>query len=284
MFFKKTVIWVLLIFGMAVIILKGMLLGGAENIKHSLTKPFLSAPPEITDNSGKIPILMYHKVNPDPKTGGLGLRVPPEKFEAQMKYLADCGYRTISLSEVTDYINKGGKFPLRSVVLTFDDGYLDNYQYVFPILKKYGYTATIFVVANCVGKENYFDARTGIQPENKLAGWDELKEMAQYGIIIGSHTLDHPRLAKISSEEALRQIRESKALIEKNLKKPVFFFAYPYGSYKTDTVKLVKESGYLAAVTSEQGLAGRSSDVYTLKRIRVLGSYDLNKFIKELHK
>jgi len=269
---------------MVLLILTGVLWGGAENIRHSLTKPFFGEPPAAMDSSGKIPILMYHKVNPDPRTGGLGLRVPPEKFEEQMKYLTDHGYQTISLSEAANYIRKGGELPLRPVVLTFDDGYLDNYQYAFPVLKKYSFTATIFVVANCVGKENYFDARTHMQPENRLAGWDELGKMAQYGITIGSHTLDHPRLAKISSEEALRQIKESKALIEGNLKRPVLFFAYPYGSYTADTISLVKESGYLAAVTTDQGLASNLSDVYALKRIRVLGSYNLNKFVKELHR
>ncbi|SHI55753.1 polysaccharide deacetylase family protein [Desulfofundulus thermosubterraneus] len=259
-----------------------LVLGGtryaADSLAQSLAPPL---PPPGRGERG-IPILMYHKVNPDPRAGGLGLRVPPQKFARHMEYLADHGFHTVSLTDVVDHFQKGKPLPIRPVVITFDDGYLDNYTYAFPILKKYGFTATIFVVAHTVGKTNTFDA--GRQPVNKMAGWRELKEMADYGITIGAHTLDHPRLTRIPLEEARRQIKESKALLEAGLGRPVEVFSYPYGRYNRELALAVRESGYRAAVTTEQGLACLGDDPFTLKRIRVMGSYDLQKFITELVK
>lgn len=245
---------------------------------QSVTPPFPS--PEFQQRG--IPILMYHKVNPDPRSGGLGLRVPPYKFARQMEYLAAHGFHTVSLVDVVDHFQKGKSLPSRPVVITFDDGYLDNYTYAFPILKRHRFTATIFVVAGTVGKTNVFDAR--VQPVNRMAGWRELREMAAYGITIGAHTLDHPRLTDLPLEEARRQIRESKAVLEAGLGRPVEVFSYPYGRYNLKLARLVKESGYRAAVTTVQGLARPGDDPYTLKRVRVMGSYNMQKFTTELLK
>ncbi|MDQ0285139.1 peptidoglycan/xylan/chitin deacetylase (PgdA/CDA1 family) [Desulfofundulus luciae] len=259
-----------------------LVLAGARNAADSLAQSLAHPLPPPERGEMEIPILMYHKVNPDPRTGGLGLRVPPQKFARQMEYLAGHGFHTVSLTDVVDHFQKSKPLPPRPVVITFDDGYLDNYTYAFPILKKYGFTATVFVVAHTVGKTNTFDA--GRQPLNKMAGWRELKEMASYGITIGAHTLDHPRLTRLSLEEVRRQIKESKALLEAELGRPVEVFSYPYGEYNREVARVVRESGYRAAVTTRQGLAGPGDDPFTLKRVRVMGSYDLQKFITELVK
>ncbi len=259
-----------------------LVLAGARHAADSLAQSLAPPLPPPERGEMEIPILMYHKVNPDPRTGGLGLRVPPEKFARQMEYLASHGFHTVSLTDVVDHFQSGKPLPPRPVVITFDDGYLDNYTYAFPILKKYGFTATVFVVAHTVGKTNIFDA--GRQPVNKMAGWRELKEMADYGITIGSHTLDHPNLTRLSLAEARHQIKESKALLEAHLGRPVEVFSYPYGKYNHELARVVRESGYRAAVTTGQGLAGSRDDPFTLKRVRVMGSYDLHKFITELVK
>ena len=266
----RRLLFILLLTGISSLLFGvGMFAGGSKNTAAA-------------GDPGEIPILMYHKINPDPCAGGLGLRVPPAKFAEQMEYLARHGYQTVSLAEAAAWIKGEGKLPARPVVLTFDDGYLDNYQYAFPVLKKYGFTATVFVVAGCAGGTNAFDVRAGRQPENRLAGWPELAEMARSGITIGAHTLDHPRLTEVPPEEALRQIKRSREVIEKKLNRPVLFFSYPYGSYNGEVLRLVKESGYLAAVTTTRGLATRRSNPYALKRIRIMGNYDLKKFISEL--
>lgn len=237
----------------------------------------------LPENYGQgIPILMYHKVNPDPRVGGYGLRVSPRVFEKQMRYLRANGYRAVSLEDVAAHFEKNRQLPKRPVVITFDDGYLDNYTYAFPILKKYDMTATIFVVADTIGGINEFDYRAGRQPLNRMAGWNEIKEMADSGITIGAHTLSHPRLGEIDLNDARREIAGSKIRLEQGLGRPVTTFCYPYGSFNQSVAQLVRESGFVAAVTTVQGLGRHEDGIYTLNRIRVRGDYSQEKFLYEL--
>ena len=231
-----------------------------------------------------IPILMYHKVNPDPRTGGLGLRVPPDKFEWQMKYLKRNGYETVSLTDVLDHFEKGKHLPDKPIVITFDDGYKDNHDFAYPIMKEYGYTGTVFVVSKAIGNTNFFDVEKKLQPENKIMNWNEIREIEAGGFVIGSHTVDHPHLAEVSPEVARHQIEESKRALEHGLKKPVEVLAYPYGSYNDTVAEITKQAGYRAAVTTELGLAKAESNPYKLKRVRVTGHYSNEKFVEELHK
>ena len=231
-----------------------------------------------------IPVLMYHKVSPDPHTGGLGLRVPPEDFDWEMQYLKKNGYHAVGLGDVLDYFQQGKALPEKPIVITFDDGYKDNFQYAYPILRKYSYTATVFVVANTIGETNEFDVKKHLQPENKMMDWSEVQSLATGGITIGSHTLTHPYLSQISTEEAMQEIVESKKVLEKGLGKEVQFFCYPYGDYNDAIANMVKEAGYRAATTTQLGLNNPDTSPYLLKRIRIMGLYNHQKFIEELHK
>ncbi|HAG10410.1 MAG TPA: polysaccharide deacetylase [Desulfotomaculum sp.] len=225
---------------------------------------------------------MYHKVSPDPKSGGLGMRVTPARFNLQMQYLAKNGYHTVKLIELADFIKADKTLPPKSIVITFDDGYLDNYKYAFPVLKKYGFTATVFVVADYIGKTNDFDAAKELQPVNQLLGWNEINQMSDYGITIGAHTLNHVSLTDITLPEARYEIENCKLVLEKQLGTSIEAFAYPYGHYNNQLEEIVKESGYTIAVTTKQGWATPESDPYAIKRIRIRGDYNLRKFINEL--
>lgn len=231
-----------------------------------------------------IPVLMYHKVNPDPRTGGLGLRVPPDKFDWQMRYLKENGYESISMADVMDHYEKGKHLPDKPVVITFDDGYKDNHDFAYPIMKKYGYTGTIFVVSKSIGNTNFFDVEKKLQPENRIMDWNEIRELDKAGFEIGAHTVDHPHLAEVSPEVARYQIEESKRALEHGLKKPVNIFCYPYGSHNDTVADLVKEAGYRAAVTTQLGLSKLDTHPYKIPRVRVIGHYSQEKFIEELHK
>lgn len=242
-------------------------------------------PAVVQDNPPRgVPILMYHKVSPDPNEGGLIYRVPPNDFDWQMHYLQENGYHTVDIGSVVEHFQKGTVLPEKAVVITLDDGYQDNYVYAFPILKKYGLTATVFVVTNIVGGVNEFDIKAHSQPKTSMLTWDEIKEMDAGGITIGAHTLDHPHLSKISLEEAKRQIVESKQVLEKHLGKEVQYFCYPYGQYSSAVVRMVKDSGFRAATSIEPGSVASVKNPYLLKRIAIMGKYDHQMFIKELHR
>lgn len=241
-----------------------------------------SEPPDGDANASQIPVLMYHKISPSPKSGGLGMRVTPESFNLQMLYLVKNGYHTVRLTELTGFIKEDKTLPSKSIVITFDDGYLDNYKYAFPILKKYGFTATVFVVADYISETNDFDVVKKLQPVNKLLGWNEIDQMSAYGITIGAHTLNHPSLTDITLTEAMSEIENCKLALEKHLKTSVEAFAYPYGHYNSQLEEIVKQSGYTIAVTTNQGLVTPESDPYAIKRVRIRGDYNLRKFINEL--
>jgi len=227
---------------------------------------------------------MYHKVTPDPHSGGLGLRVSPASFAAQMRYLRDHGYTVISMNEVPDFLRGKKSLPPKPVVITFDDGYRDNYRYALPVLKAFGYTATVYLVAHAVGGYNFFDANRGVQPRNEMLTWEEIREMQAAGITFGAHTLDHPSLISLSPEEALSQIRGAKEFLEEKLGCPVVHFSYPYGDFNSEVAAIVAAAGYKTAVTDTPGVNYRGANPFTLKRIRVTGKHALWRFAYELER
>ncbi len=225
----------------------------------------------MVSHSPPVAVLMYHKVSPLRSVGGRGLRVTPQEFAWQMKYLKDQGFTTITGEDLIRYLKQKRRLPSRAVMITFDDGYEDNYLYAYPIMKKYGIKATIFIVADEMGRYNAWDVILNKQPFNPLLNWDEASEMSHHGIEFGSHTLTHPHLAKIDLKQAKREIFDSKAEIEHQLGVEVTTFAYPYGNYDKNVVDLIKQAGYGCAFTTRTGPVLRQSDPYLLKRFRVNG-------------
>ncbi|MGE5391907.1 MAG: polysaccharide deacetylase family protein [Deltaproteobacteria bacterium] len=250
---------------------------------HSNPSPSNKPPAKKEIVVNEVPILTYHKVSPDPRSGGLGLRVKPYDLDWQMRYLKENGYHSVDLGAVVDHFKNGTKLPEKPVVITFDDGYENNYLYAYPILKKYGFTATIFVATKTVGGINDFDYRKNIQPKNEMLTWRQIKEMRDNGITIGAHTVDHVHLTEVSLPEARNQIMESKNVLEKELKQEIKYFCYPYGEYDQAVADIVKESGFLAATTTDQGLVRSDMNQFLLKRICITGNLDHKKFVEKLH-
>lgn len=203
------------------------------------------------------PILAYHHINYSnvhvnlPKAN----TVTPENFERHMAYLKKHRYHVISLHELVESIKNKRPIPKKSVVITFDDGYDDNYTYAYPVLKEYGFPATIFVLPDLVDQEGYLTL-------------DQMKEMIQNGIEIGSHTSTHAYLPDLSGEKLMEEIVHSKQKLEAMLHREAGYFAYPSGGFSGEIKRIVREAGYLAACTTNRGYDRMNRDVYELKRIR----------------
>ena len=174
-----------------------------------------------------------------------------------MAYLKENGYTTIAPGELYDSLANGTELPEKPVLITFDDGYEDNYQNAYPILKKYGFKATIFVITGFLDKQ-----------KNYLT-WQQAQEMEQDGISIESHTVNHKSMTELTDDQLRDELVNSKKEIEKRLDKKVDFVAYPTGTYNLHIANLVKEAGYKAAFTIKYGNVDKASNVYALERVPV---------------
>jgi len=210
---------------------------------------------------------MYHNIGNEPGS----FFVTPENFAKQMEYIKKNGYQVISLDELTRNIQ--AKIPLKrnGVVITFDDGYKDNFKYAYPVLKKHGFPATIFIITDFVGK--------GVAYKGKqFASWEEIITMSKDGITFGSHTKTHFNFGgRMDEKEAREEITGSKKIIQDKLNLPVDYFCYPSGGFNDKTKELVKQAGYKGACSTNRGFVKFNRDVYELKRIKVTNS-DASRF------
>ncbi|MFN3966165.1 MAG: polysaccharide deacetylase family protein [Endomicrobiia bacterium] len=215
-------------------------------------------------------ILTYHIV--DEYQGGYkGLTVRPKTLDRQMKYLYNRGYKTIPLSELVQILKDKKEIPTKKFVLTFDDGYENFYKNALPILRKYGFTATVFITAGNIGKVCSYPH---CPPEKHLSK-EQIKEISEF-VDIGAHSVKHPDLTKISKEEVYIEAMESKNLLEKIIKKPVKIFCYPFGNYSEEVKSIIKETGFIGACSTERGLVDKNSDTYSLPRYEFKEFYALS--------
>jgi peptidoglycan/xylan/chitin deacetylase (PgdA/CDA1 family) len=233
---------------------------------NKLPTDVASAKNLVLDDRG-IPVLMYHSISYEK---GNTARVTKENFIKQMNYLKDNNYVTLTLDEAYNFLANDIPMPEKSLVLTFDDGYLDNYVDAFPILKEFGFKATIFVITGTVDKNPSY---------MKL---EQLKEMLAHGIDIQSHTTLHENLKDLSYEKQVKTLKESKAFLEKSLNKEVDYFAYPYGAYAKETLNALKEAGYTMAFTTDGRWSDKGDGILTLDRVFISGAATLEVFIDRI--
>lgn len=205
-----------------------------------------------------VPILMYHSINPASNPYMELLIVSPKIFERQMRFLKEHNYNVISLNEVAAMIKNKKKIPPKTIAITFDDGYKDNYIYAFPILKKYNLPATIFIIVNEVGRPDRLS-------------WDDIATMQACGLItFGSHTLTHPYLPDTGLERVIeKELRDSKKILEEKLGEKVDIFCYPGGRFNPKIKEATIAAGYQAAVATKPGKGFVNDDLFALKRLRI---------------
>jgi peptidoglycan/xylan/chitin deacetylase (PgdA/CDA1 family) len=212
--------------------------------------------------SFKVPILTYHSID----DSGSIISTSLDTFRSQMKCLQDKQYNLISLHEMVTCIRENAPLPPRSAAITFDDGFKNFHLVAYPILKKHGYPATVFLVPGYSGKNNQWDGQPKGIPTLELLNWEEVMEMADSGIDFGAHTMGHADLSKLSFEQARREIVDSKLSIQNHLEKDVQLFAYPYGRYINQIKAIIKDE-FSGACSDRFGFLGPKSNMYALPRI-----------------
>jgi len=230
----------------------------------------------------RVLILMYHMITKTNHPYEKRYALSPERFRRQMLYLKKNGYTSMSLDDLQRYFAaRTGSLPEKPVIITFDDGYLDNYERAFPILRECNFSATVFVVTGHVGIANRW-MRSGGYPERPLMGWREIEEIKKHGITIGSHTVNHRCLKHLSLKDVKTEIEDSKKLLEDRLGVPVNHFAYPYGDTNRIIVNVIKECGYKTACSTKSGFNTSGINLFELRRLEIYGTDSIWRFAIKL--
>lgn len=226
---------------------------------------------------------MYHQVGIFPRPAAhRATFCHIRRFKAQMAFLHFFGYKVMSLSTALKGLFGNGDLPHHSVVLTFDDGYENFKDYAFPILKRYHFPATVFLVADLIGKNAKWlehDGRFGAPLMDKKA----IRNLWAQDIVFGSHSLTHPLLTRIDRERQRQEINESKSALEDLLTTEIRYFCYPSGDYDKAVVDMVREAGYQAALTCDRGAATPDDTPLTLPRKAVSFGDSLIGYFWKLH-
>ena len=259
-----------------------------RGVKPILLKAFISSTQNypflwkvFISNTYALPILMYHRVAPTGAPTMASFRVTPEAFEDHLRYLRKAGFYSVSLEYWQSAVAARRPLPGRAIAITFDDGYQDFYEYAHPLLKKYGFTGTVFLVADLIGRSNLWDEAYGeVIP---LMGWQEIRQLRDEGIIFGSHSMSHRPLTSLSVEEISQEGERSRTLLERGLGVPVTAFAYPYGDFNAVVEDLICACGYSVGLSCRHGLSRFQDRLLALPRIEVRGS-DVEDLVSKLSK
>ncbi|MEG4917102.1 sulfotransferase [Microcoleus sp. B7-D4] len=235
--------------------------------KSSYREVSHSVKSQVLDNHSvtkKLPILSYRRISPD----GLDA-VTPQIFEQQLHNLKNLGYYSASWENWRSAKLAKTPLPGKAILMTFDGGYLDFFQYAWPLLKRFDFTATVFLVAESIGKTNSWEKAEF--EEVQLMGWPEIRQLRDAGIEFGSMSATHPPLTALSPTEIVREAAKSRAILERGLEKSVKCFAYPYGDVDPIVAHLIGASGYTFGVSYKLNFSSFDDSLLSLPRIKVTG-------------
>lgn len=212
----------------------------------------------------KLPVIMYHHIrdfnDPSDKVG-TNLSVAPEDFAKQLDFIKDKGYETITFQDIDD-----DKIPAKPVILTFDDGYQNFYQNAYPELKKRNMKAVAYIITGYIGKNEYMNLV-------------QIKEISEYGIEIGGHTISHPDLTKSPIDKIHKEVNESKTTLEGIIGEKVISFCYPSGKFNAEIEKEISDAGYKYATTTVGGIT-TFQNLFELNRYRANNDTNVTKYFK----
>lgn len=222
----------------------------------------LSLPATLPGRSLRVPILMYHRIDvlrPSLPAITRSLTVAPPDFAAQMRWLERHGFHTVTQLQLFEALEHGKKLPAKPVLITFDDGYRDVLFNAAPVLKRLGMHATAYVITGRISG-----------PDVSFLSWAMLHALEQDGVEIGSHTVTHHELPSLNDPTALQELIQSRHALERHLHHPVQWFAYPAGKFDAHSEELVRQAGYVLAVTTQPGSAQDARQPFALHRYEVL--------------
>jgi peptidoglycan/xylan/chitin deacetylase (PgdA/CDA1 family)/glycosyltransferase involved in cell wall biosynthesis len=226
-----------------------------------------------------IPVLMYHRVVPEaPTNSHHGVWVTAQSFEQNLISLKQRCYSSITFEQYQLFLNRKFTLPKKPVILTFDDGYEDNYTCAFPLLKKFGFSAVIFLVADAIRRTNFWDID---EPQVALMNNKQIREMSVAGTEFGSHTVMHPNLSQCSPEQIRKELVESKQVIEQLTGREIISIAYPYGAVNETIKSIAVETGYKFGIATNSGPLKFYEDLFEIRRIQIFPLTDRLGFWKK---
>ncbi len=229
-----------------------------------------------------IPILMYHQVSNEPNPNYLEYTVTTKAFAAQMKILKLLGFVPITFSRLTDYKNGITKLPSKPVIITFDDGMQDAIDNAVPILKNSGFTAVFYIPTDYVGRNgSWMIPEANI--ELPVIDWATVISLDRMGFEVGAHSMSHPHLDKVSTDDCNKELSGSRQKLEEVLGHEVRHMAYPFGDYNERVKTLVDECGYVTACTTEEGIASLNNDMLTFPRLNMGMDAELLNFLCKIN-
>ena len=220
-----------------------------------------------------LPVVAFHGIEPNPEGR---YETSTGTFEFLLSTLKAYGYQTITFADLMNYLDKGKPLPAKPIIITSDDGYQSTYTYALPILKKYGYKMTVFLITSYMGNDentrrlNEFDFDAEGVPHRPMLIWPEVRAMSKYGIEFQSHTWSHGIITNIPIEQAERELAQSKYDIEVNVGKPCFIVAWSHGIFNGEVLSLLPKTGYRGAAAYDGGINNISNiNLYEIKRLRI---------------
>ena len=221
-------------------------------------------------------ILMYHAVGQRDEAPSSYV-VPAPRFRRQMAWLKWAGFRVISLADLVSALRANRIPPRRSVVLTFDDGYSDNWSEALPVLRRYGFPATVFVVSSAIGGRAWWPDSQALMERHILTG-DQLAELTESSVDIGAHSRSHRSLTELTLEELQIEIMQSRTQLQQSVGRQVRSFAYPFGDCSEQVIEQVTCAGFDSACCSRSGVADPAAPLFALPRVEVRGTDSLLAF------
>jgi peptidoglycan/xylan/chitin deacetylase (PgdA/CDA1 family) len=245
--------------------------GGATALRHEVYKT------ELRDT---IPVLMYHRIADDGPAALSPYRVSPKNFHAQMRWLRQNGYHTITSDQLAWFVRRRRPFDGRPVVLSFDDAYEDFATTAWPILREHDFGADVFVVTDKIGETSDWDSRHGAPAPLMDAG--TIGRLSAQGVWFGSHLASHRSAYGLSSAELADELLGSKAFLERLLKRDVSTLAAPFGHIDGRIRTLAEQCGYRVALTTRPGVASLGDHLLDLPRIEISGDLSIEEFVAQL--